>query len=67
MSLEHQRIALVGEVVGEPAATSWQRALHKTQVSGRRRKAFPVGMLAKLLQPVEDGAEWPQPTTLSKA
>ena len=48
--LEHQRITLAGKVAGEPAATSWQRALQKTQMSCRRRKHFPVGMLAKLLQ-----------------
>ena len=48
--LEHQRITLAGKVAGEPASTSWQRALQKTQMSCRRRKHFPVGMLAKLLQ-----------------
>ena len=48
--LEHQRITLAGKVAGEPAAASWQRALQKTQMSCRRRKAFPVDMLAKLLQ-----------------
>jgi hypothetical protein len=48
--IEHQRIALAGKAAGEPAATSWQRALQKTQSTGRRRKAFPAGMLAELLQ-----------------
>jgi hypothetical protein len=48
--MEHQRIALAGKAAGEPAATSWQRALQKTQSTCRRRKAFPAGMLAELLQ-----------------
>ena len=28
--MDHQRIALAGKAAGEPAATSWQRALRKT-------------------------------------
>ena len=44
--LEHQKIALGLKVAGEPAATSWQRAVQKTQQDSRRRAIFIVASLA---------------------
>ena len=47
--LEHQKIALGLKVAGEPAATSWQRAVQKTQQDSRRRAQFHCGELGPLL------------------
>ena len=47
--LEHQKIALGLKVAGEPAATSWQRAVQKTQQDSRNRANFHCGELGPLL------------------
>ena len=46
--LEHQKIALGLKVAGEPAATSWQRAVQKTQQDSRRMAKFHCGELGPL-------------------